>query len=99
MDAEFDESLEDPTWEFGVSVLVTQSAFVADARGIPSLACLMKNSPHPNAGKLLTDYFISEEGRKIFQAGDYITVDAKVPPREASLSPSIAEFSMFYFTS
>ena len=71
---------------------------LSPALGILSVASLMKNSPHPNAGKLLIDYFISDEGQKLFQGGDYITVDPAIPPREASLSPSGGKFSAFYLT-
>ena len=71
---------------------------MSPALGILSVASLIKNSPHPNAGKLLIDYFISEEGQKLFRDGDYITVDPNIPPREASLSPSGGKFSAFYLT-
>ena len=71
---------------------------LSPALGILSVASLMKNSPHPNAGKLLIDYFISEEGQKLFQAGDYITVDPAIPPREKTLSPEGGTFQAFYVT-
>ena len=71
---------------------------LSPALGILSVASLMKNSPHPNAGKLLIEYFISEEGQKLFQAGDYITVDPAIPPREKTLSPDGGRFQAFYVT-
>jgi ABC-type Fe3+ transport system substrate-binding protein len=59
---------------------------------------LTTNSPHPNAGKLLFDFIESEEGQQIFRDADYMPVDPKVPPREASLRPDSGKFRAKFFT-
>ena len=42
-----------------------------------SVAAVVKDSPNPNAGKLLLDFFVSQEGQMLFRSGDYIPVDPK----------------------
>ena len=48
---------------------------------------LVKNAPHPNAGKLLIDFLLSEEGQRAFADVDYLpampSVPAKTPEAEA----------------
>lgn len=51
------------------------------------LVALIKNAPHPNAGKLLLDYILSEEGQKIHADAGYIPAHPNVLPAEASLKP------------
>jgi iron(III) transport system substrate-binding protein len=70
-----------------------ETAFVA-----LSLVQLTANSPHPYAGKLLFDFLISEDGQKLFRDADYMPVDPKVPPRDASLRPDTGGFRATYFT-
>ena len=49
------------------------------AMGVLSVAA-SQGSPNPNAAKLLIEFFISQEGQKLFQAGDYIPVDPNIGP-------------------
>jgi ABC-type Fe3+ transport system substrate-binding protein len=63
-----------------------------------SVFSLPKNAPHPNAGKLLVDYIVSEEGQKAFRDADYMPVDPNVPPRDASLRPDGKTFRARYLT-
>lgn len=51
------------------------------------LVALIKNSPHPNAGKLLLDYILSEEGQKIHAEAGYIPAHPNVLPADAALKP------------
>lgn len=46
---------------------------------------LVKNAPHPNAGKLLIDYVLSEEGQRVLRDADHIPANIKVDAPEASL--------------
>jgi iron(III) transport system substrate-binding protein len=67
----------------------------------PALAFLSiigktKDSPHPNAGKLLIDYLVSSEGQTLYRDADYIPVDPDVPPRDPSLRPDGVKFRAHY---
>jgi iron(III) transport system substrate-binding protein len=57
------------------------------AMGVLSVASVLKDAAHPNAAKLLVDFFVSEEGQTLFRNGDYIPVDPNIAPREPSLRP------------
>ena len=59
---------------------------------------LTANSPHPNAGKLLFDFMISEEGQTLFRDADYLPVDPNIPPREPSLRPDTGHFRAKFFS-
>ena len=59
---------------------------------------LPKNAPHPNAGKLLVDYIVSEEGQKAFRDADYMPVDPNIPPRDPSLRPDGKTLRARYLT-
>lgn len=48
---------------------------------------LLKNSPHPNAGKLLEEFLLSKEGQTAFQKANYLPADPDVPAEEPSLKP------------
>jgi iron(III) transport system substrate-binding protein len=68
------------------------------AMGVLSVASLTKGGANPNAAKLLVEYFISEEGQKLFQSADYIPVDPGTPPLEPSLRPDGQKFRAVYLT-
>ena len=63
-----------------------------------SVVSVVKGGPHPNAGKLFVDFLVSEEGQKIFSAGDYIPVNPKVPAKAKDLKPEVGGFSAYYLT-
>ena len=63
-----------------------------------SVAAVTKDAPHPNAGKLLVDFLVSEEGQQIFSDNNYITVDPKVPPKAKDLKPDLGGFRAIYKT-
>ena len=68
------------------------------AMAILSVSGVTKNAPHPNAGKLLVDFFVSEEGQKVFRDTGYIPVDPAIPPREPKLRPDGKTFRGTFFT-
>ena len=68
-----------------------------DAMGSLLVLGLFKG-PHPNAGKLLIDFLMSDEGQKIFQEADYIPVSPDVPARQARLKPDGVNFRARIFT-
>ena len=59
-----------------------------------SVVSLTKDAPHPNAGKLLIDYMVSEEGQKLFEAADYLALHPNVKPREPELTPEGGHFKV-----
>jgi iron(III) transport system substrate-binding protein len=68
------------------------------ALAVLSVAAVTKDAPHPNAGKLLVDFLVSEEGQQIFADNNYITVDPKVPPKAKDLKPDLGGFRAIYKT-
>ena len=68
------------------------------AMAILSVAGVTKDAPHPNAGKLLVDFFVSEGGQKLFRESDYIPVDPAIAPREPRLRPDGKSFRGIFFT-
>jgi ABC-type Fe3+ transport system substrate-binding protein len=64
---------------------------------IVSVAGVTKAAPHPNAGKLLVDFFISEEGQKIFRDFGYVPIAPDVPPRNPALRPDGKIFRGIFF--
>ncbi len=65
---------------------------------IPNPVGLVKNAPHPNAGKLLLEYILSEEGQKVFRDANYIPSNPAVPPKDAKLTPAGGHFSATLIT-
>ncbi len=68
------------------------------AMGTLSVASVAKNAPHENAGKLLLDFLVSEEGQKIFRDAAYMPVDPNIPPTDPSLRPDGTKFRAIYVT-
>lgn len=66
--------------------------------GVLSVSAVVKGGPHPNAGKLLLDFFLSHEGQMLFRAGDYIPIDPKIEPREPSLRPDGKAFRARFYS-
>jgi ABC-type Fe3+ transport system substrate-binding protein len=57
---------------------------------------LLKNAPHPNAGKLLIDFITSPEGQKVFQQAGYLPALPGVPASVAGLKPQDGGFKAVY---
>jgi ABC-type Fe3+ transport system substrate-binding protein len=55
-----------------------------------------KNSPHPNAGKLLFDFIMSDEGQTIMAKAGELPVAPNVKPLEPELRPEIGGFRAIY---
>jgi iron(III) transport system substrate-binding protein len=64
----------------------------------PNGAGLLKDAPHPNAGKLLLEYIVSPEGQKFFAAADYNPVNPAVPARFPEMKPEVGGFKVFSLT-
>lgn len=63
-----------------------------------STTSLMANAPHPNAGKLLFDFIISEEGQRLFQQNEYIPAYPNMDAFDKSLKPGKDTFHATVFT-
>ena len=68
-----------------------------DAMGVLLILGLFKG-PHPNAGKLLIDFLMSDEGQAIFRDADYIPASPRVDARQARLKPDGVNFRARFFT-
>lgn len=64
----------------------------------PSVGAVIKGAPHPNAGKLLLDFMVSEEGQRIFRETNYMPADPRVPPKDPRLLPEGGKFRAQYFS-
>jgi ABC-type Fe3+ transport system substrate-binding protein len=54
---------------------------------IVSTTGVLANSPHPNAGKLLLDYLVSEEGQRFYRDAFYSPANPKVEPINPAFKP------------
>jgi ABC-type Fe3+ transport system substrate-binding protein len=54
---------------------------------------LVKNAPHPNAGKLLIDFLLSEEGQRAFAAVDYLPAMPSVAAKTPEVKPEAGGFT------
>ena len=65
---------------------------------IMNIVSLTTNSPHPNAGKLLMAFLVSEEGQKIFRDADYLPANPAVTAKDPSLTPQGGHFRATTFS-
>jgi ABC-type Fe3+ transport system substrate-binding protein len=54
---------------------------------------LVKNAPHPNAGKLLIDFLLSQEGQQTFADVGYLPAMPSVPAKVPGLKPEAGGFA------
>jgi iron(III) transport system substrate-binding protein len=71
---------------------------MSPAMAVLCVAGVTKDAPHPNAGKLLVDFLVSDEAQKLFRDADYIPAAPDVPPREAALRPDGKRFRGIFFS-
>ncbi len=71
---------------------------MSPAMAVLCVVGVTKDAPHPNAAKLLVDFFVSEEGQKLFRDADYIPAAPDVPPREPALRPDGKNFRGIFFS-
>jgi len=60
---------------------------------LPNPGGLVKNAPHPNAGKLLLDYILSPEGQMVMRNATYLPSNPAVMPKDPTLLPSGGTFT------
>ncbi len=61
---------------------------------VPNPMGLIRNAPHPNAGKLLIEYALGEEGQAVFRDAEYIPANPAVPPGDPTLLPARGGFTV-----
>ena len=85
-----------------VALLLASSEFapspMSPAMAVLCVAGVTKDAPHPSAAKLLVDFFVSDEGQKLFRDVDYIPAAPDVPPREPALRPDGKSFRGIFFS-
>jgi iron(III) transport system substrate-binding protein len=59
---------------------------------------LVKNAPHPNAGKLLIDFLTSEDGQRTFANVGYLPAMPSVPAKTADLKPEGGGFKAYFIS-
>ncbi len=98
--------------EYAIGLMMSNNQPVSSARlGAPvdtlrwssslaavSAVAVLKDAPHPNAGKLLLEFLISEDGQKLFADADYLPVNPAVPAKEPRLTPQGGQFTTFNLT-
>jgi iron(III) transport system substrate-binding protein len=63
--------------------------FITPEEGCPYVGfdlTLLKNAPHPNAARLLMNFYLSDEAQEIFARGGYTTVNGKPAPEVAGVA-------------
>jgi ABC-type Fe3+ transport system substrate-binding protein len=65
---------------------------MSPALGSVSVISVMAKAKHPNAGKLLAEFIVSEEGQTIARDHDYIPVHPDVAPSDPTLRPDGVRF-------
>lgn len=63
-----------------------------------NVLAVLKDAPHPDAGKLLVDFLTSKEGQAVFRDIDYVPAHPDVAPLDPSLAPEGGHFRGRYFT-
>ena len=59
---------------------------------------LVKNAPHPNAGKLLIDFLLSEEGQRTFANVGYLPAMPSVPAQSPEVKPEGGGFTATFIS-
>jgi ABC-type Fe3+ transport system substrate-binding protein len=75
---------------------IERSALQPTSLGAVLVASLAKDAPHPNAGKLLFDFILSDEGQKIYADNDYNPVNPNVAPKDPTVRPDGVKLRAFF---
>jgi iron(III) transport system substrate-binding protein len=75
---------------------VARSALKPISLGAVLVASLAKDAPHPNAGKLLFDFLLSDEGQKIYADHEYAPVNPHVAPKDPTVRADGVHLRAFF---
>jgi ABC-type Fe3+ transport system substrate-binding protein len=95
------------TGEYAIALdIFNHHAVLSAAKGAPvdwlklepvaapiQVASLLKDAPHPSAGKLLLEFLTSEEGQRIFASVDYIPAMPGIAAKVPALKPDAGGFA------
>jgi ABC-type Fe3+ transport system substrate-binding protein len=59
-----------------------------------SLISIVKDSPHPNAARLLVEFMLSDEGQQVMADSDYIPASPAVPAKVPGNKPDAGHFKV-----
>jgi ABC-type Fe3+ transport system substrate-binding protein len=59
-----------------------------------SLVSIVKDSPHPNAARLLVEFMLSDEGQKVMADSDYLPASPRVPAKVPENKPDAGGFKV-----
>ena len=59
---------------------------------------VVKDSPHPNAARLLVEFMLSDEGQRVMADNNYMPAKPSVPARIAELKPEAGHFTVKLMT-
>lgn len=62
------------------------------------VASVAKGAPHPNAGKLLLDFLVSDQGQEFFKKADYLPASPRVAAPDPTLKPEGGHFKATVFS-
>lgn len=94
--------------EYPLAVMILNyHATISAAKGAPvrwikmepllqsmSLVSIVKDSPHPNAAKLLVEFILSDAGQQIFADSDYLPASPTVPAKVPENKPQAGHFKV-----
>jgi iron(III) transport system substrate-binding protein len=66
--------------------------------GTRSYVGLIQKAPHPNAGKLLVEFLLSDEGQGVLRDANYIPSSKRVAALEPTLKPETGQFKVVVMT-
>jgi ABC-type Fe3+ transport system substrate-binding protein len=87
------------TFNHHAAISAAQGAPVAWIRMEPlsesiNLIGILKDSPHPNAARLLEEFILSDDGQKVLADNDYVPANPSVPAKIAELKPDAGHFKV-----
>jgi ABC-type Fe3+ transport system substrate-binding protein len=62
-----------------------------------NIISFVKGAPHPNAGKLLLDFILSEDGQRVLANANYVPANPTIPAKTPSLKPEDGHFKVTNF--
>lgn len=66
---------------------------ISPAVQVPNPIGLIRGAPSPNAGKLLIEYALGEEGQTVFRNADYLPANPAILPKDPTLLPEAGHFT------
>jgi ABC-type Fe3+ transport system substrate-binding protein len=61
---------------------------------LQSLIGILRDAPHPNAARALTEFILSPDGQQVTADNDYLPADPDIPARIATLKPEAGHFKV-----